>query len=112
MQWTHFLSFSSLLSLRSSSQSKSARFRLLFARTGGASPERLIVSSVCLSPRASRAAFRSTGAPVGSRTLGSARWALRSLVLLSRPRCRPPKSSFGSVFSMPWSDGLKFCRMC
>lgn len=108
---THFLSFSSLLSFRSSSQAKSARLRLLLARTG-ASPEDPRVSSVCFRPLAASAVFRSTGAPVGIRALGSDRWALRSLVRCSRGRCMPPKSSLGSVFSMPWSDGLKFCRMC
>ena len=110
-----FRSFSSLSASRSSSQPKSARFRLLLARAGRSPYCRALISwSAFARVRVFVLRVRgrndveasSAGAPVGMRTLTSAGCGLLSL----RGR-RPPKSSLGSVFSMPWSDGLKFCRI-
>lgn len=108
------LSFSSLLPSRSSSQAKSARLRLLFARTGTSVPcwpralisRSALVRVLVLLLRKEVALCKSGGAPVGIRTFT---WL--DCGLLPVRRCMAPKSSFGSVSTMPWSEGLKLCRM-
>ena len=104
----YVLNFSSLSASRSSSHPKSARLRLLFARAG-MSPYVLFLISWSAFARVRvlvlgfriindvDAADSSGGAPVGIRTLTSAACGLLSF----RRGPSPPKSSFGSVFSMP-----------
>lgn len=116
----YFLRFCCLLSSRSSSHAKSARWRVLLDRAG-ASPCFLALISMSAFARdlvlvlgflATKLLAASAGAPVGIRTLTSDVCVLCSLCSLgSLGRDMAPKSSLGSVFSMPWSEGLKLRRI-
>lgn len=97
---------------RSSEKASSKRWRADLVRTGRVLCGGFFFASAsALNLLTSRAVFRSTGAPVGILTLTSLAPPWVAVFCSPLRLCIAPKSRRGSVSSMPWSGGLKFCRM-